>query len=104
MSHPEAPFYQCHKTVQALEIRSINGGWMFPEDTRYDAVEIPDDYLKNFEFKHGIPGYWVKYADGYQSWSPKAAFEEGYHLTDDSAPATPEDKPAKKTAKKQAKH
>ena len=28
--------------------------------------------------KDGQPGYGVKYADGYTSWSPAAAFEEAY--------------------------
>jgi hypothetical protein len=28
--------------------------------------------------KDGKPGYGVKYADGYTSWSPKAQFEEAY--------------------------
>jgi len=28
-------------------------------------------------------GYRVVYPDGYESWSPKAAFEEAYRLTDD---------------------
>lgn len=28
--------------------------------------------------KDGQPGYAVKYADGYTSWSPKAVFEEAY--------------------------
>lgn len=28
--------------------------------------------------KDGQPGYGVKYADGYTSWSPKATFEEAY--------------------------
>lgn len=28
--------------------------------------------------RDGQPGYSVKYADGYISWSPKAAFEEAY--------------------------
>lgn|ERR1044072_22026 len=28
--------------------------------------------------KEGQPGYGVKYADGYTSWSPKAVFEEAY--------------------------
>lgn len=27
-------------------------------------------------------GYKVRYQDGYESWSPKAAFEEAYRLTD----------------------
>jgi len=28
--------------------------------------------------KPEVGGYWVQYADGYQSFSPAAAFEEGY--------------------------
>lgn len=27
---------------------------------------------------YGVHGYGIKYADGYTSWSPKAAFEEAY--------------------------
>lgn len=30
--------------------------------------------------KDGVAGYGVIYADGYQSWSPKAQFEEAYRL------------------------
>lgn len=30
------------------------------------------------EDRDGKPGYGVRYADGYTSWSPKAAFEEAY--------------------------
>lgn len=32
--------------------------------------------------KDGTPGYGVIYADGYQSWSPAAAFEEAYRPTE----------------------
>jgi hypothetical protein len=28
------------------------------------------------------PGYFVRYADGYESWSPKAAFDEAYRKCD----------------------
>ena len=40
-------------------------GWQIP------ANENPDDN-----------GYLVKYSDNYESWSPAAAFDESYHLTD----------------------
>lgn len=30
--------------------------------------------------KEGQPGYGVIYEDGYQSWSPKEAFEAGYEI------------------------
>ena len=32
--------------------------------------------------KDGAPGYGVKYADGYTSWSPKGAFEEAYRTSE----------------------
>lgn len=35
--------------------------------------------------KDGQPGYAVKYADGYISWSPKAVFEEAYRVTEGPA-------------------
>lgn len=34
------------------------------------------------EEREGQPGYAVKYADGYTSWSPKAVFEEAYQPID----------------------
>ncbi len=74
------PKYQCHKTVNAEKIVSIetvkesglqiatlaNGETAsLPENPRYQAVT--GDYL-------------VTYTDGYQSVSPKAVFDEGYSL------------------------
>lgn len=32
--------------------------------------------------KDGKPGYKVVYPDGYESWSPKDAFEEAYRTLD----------------------
>jgi len=31
------------------------------------------------------PGYYVKYSDDYTSWSPKAAFEDGYSSTEEKS-------------------
>ena len=31
---------------------------------------------------NGMPGYRVKYPDGYESWSPKSAFEKAYRELD----------------------
>ena len=28
-------------------------------------------------------GYFVKYEDGYESWSPKSTFEKGYELVEE---------------------
>lgn len=32
--------------------------------------------------KNGVPGYRVKYPDGYVSWSPKETFEKAYRKLD----------------------
>lgn len=36
--------------------------------------------------KDGKPGYGVKYADGYTSWSPADAFEEAYRTSEPGMP------------------
>lgn len=80
----ELPKYKCHKEVRAAKIATIE----YKEENKiflnfengYDPVEV------NFEFvaKHNpsVGGYYVLYNDGYQSWSPAEAFENGYTLVD----------------------
>lgn len=87
------PFYQCHKKVQAAkisEIRELVG----PSDTNGRIVAEPSGYfwLRFGEigaswnvhtewmdrFKPEVGGYFVLYEDGYTSFSPAKAFEEGY--------------------------
>ena len=73
--------YVSHKKVHAGRI--ADG---FPERLRLLVehaglnivveVSVPEEF-----FARGIPhagDYYVEYEDGYQSWSPKAAFEAGY--------------------------
>lgn len=45
-------------------------------DEGYAGITVEADWI----FKHGpkIGGYLVQYADGYKSFSPEKAFEEGY--------------------------
>lgn len=45
---------------------NIQRGWTIPND------ENPED-----------EGYYVKYPDGYVSWSPKKTFEKAYRVLDD---------------------
>ena len=77
----EMPKYVCHKTVHALKIGSIvnQGGEVVivPENTRYAPFSIDDAYIQ--KHKPSAGGYYVVYADGYKSFSPGQAFEEGYH-------------------------
>jgi hypothetical protein len=94
-NNAELPRYQSHKIVHALKIKSIeffhhtndgeSGVWITPEDAYYGQFKAPwhsmfgkvEDILKNE--KRPAPGwYYVVYDDGYVSYSPEKAFEEGY--------------------------
>lgn len=75
------PRYQCHKKVWALKIAAIEF------NANGDAkIAVKEDFLpldvKNFKntFKgdENDLGYYIQYEDGYISWSPTKAFEDGY--------------------------
>lgn len=51
---------------------------MVPADQRYARFTLPVEYLQKHNPVAG--GYYVVYDDGYKSFSPAAAFEEGYAL------------------------
>ena len=88
----EMPKYLSHKEVWALKIAKIepacgdrpagpnedtDGGVIItPEDEGYAPFRVDHDYVR----KHSpqVGGYYVVYQDGYKSWSPEKAFEEGY--------------------------
>jgi len=77
----ELPKYLCHKQVHALEIKMVGvnedgHGLITPEDRRYSAFKVSKEFMDKHNPTYG--GYYVVYEDGYQSFSPKAAFEEGY--------------------------
>lgn len=73
------PMYRSHKTVRALPIIGV---------LEPDAVVLdngtPDGLRVSVDpklFSRGVPqpaDYLVVYSDGYVSWSPKMAFDEGY--------------------------
>lgn len=88
-----APYYRCHKKVWALKIRRIV---LHPLQEEFigrvdlagvDAVIVPERWgfepfavTDEFILKHSPApgGYFVLYEDGYFSYSPAKAFEEGY--------------------------
>lgn len=77
----EMPRYTCHKQVWALRIASISptgdGGAQFlPADDGYAPVYLTPQFMEKHKPEAG--GYYVVYADGYKSFSPAAAFEDGY--------------------------
>ena len=79
------PRYRSHKEVWALKIKSVEldsvtdgSATITPEEDGYAPFRVDHEYVRKHNPKAG--GYYVVYADGYKSWSPAAAFEEGYIL------------------------
>ena len=69
------PRWKCHKEVEAVKIVSIIGDMIIPE-----MGDAPFEVSREYIAKHApeVGGYYVRYADGYESYSPASAFEEGY--------------------------
>jgi len=90
----EMPKYKCHKIVWALQISAIvrdadiaegretdGSATITPVENGYAPFKVTAEYLKKHEPRVG--GYYVIYEGGYESWSPKDAFEAGYRLIED---------------------
>jgi hypothetical protein len=77
----ELPQYQCHKRVRAAKITALrqNGNHDMPDlvlgEIGCVVTHLPDWHLKH---KPEVGGYYVVYEDGYASYSPARAFEDGY--------------------------
>jgi len=75
--------YRSHKVVEAAKITGV-----FDEPVRWFLNGGPDMIAPSLALMERVPGrspiggYYVRYADGYESWSPAEAFEEGYTLVD----------------------
>lgn len=87
----EMPRYRCHKEVWALKIADIvldattaqrenrdtdGSATLKFEDMSYSPRRVSHDYVRKHNPAAG--GYFVVYKDGYESFSPAQAFEEGY--------------------------
>ena len=85
------PLYQCHKNVRAAKIISMRGNgdgthtlsMVYPPFYRESPshlveVQVPAAFMS--QHAPEIGGYFVQYNDGYESYSPAKAFEEGYTL------------------------
>lgn len=75
--------YVCHKNVDAGKITSIEPGLDGGRLIHYqDASGQPAWVMMSWSWwdKHRpmVGGYLVQYRDGYTSYSPAQAFEEGY--------------------------
>ena len=81
----EMPKYVCHKEVRAFKIGDIQTGGMgmfslvpAVAPGGIAPVGVDSDYIDRHIPQVG--GYYVKYEDGYDSYSPAEAFESGYTL------------------------
>lgn len=86
----EMPRYKCHKEVHALKIervqldsddarvegRETDGSARLFVEAPYSPLRVDRDYVRKHNPQAG--GYYVVYEDGYASFSPAAAFENGY--------------------------
>lgn len=93
------PRYQSHKKVWALKIKQVikhahpdpnyddavfeasdafQGAHLFPENERYSPIPVDAAWYRKHDPEAG--GYYVVYEDGYKSYSPAKAFEDGYTL------------------------
>lgn len=96
----EMPKYRSHKTVHALKIiavekikptieelnRILDGSAEMDENPPpagrltvehpFTPIEVGVEFMRKHDPQPG--GYYVVYEDGYASWSPAKAFEEGY--------------------------
>ena len=86
----EMPRYRCHKDVWALKIervqldakeaqiegRETDGSARLFVEPPYGPVRVDSNYVRKHNPQPG--GYYVVYKDGYKSFSPADAFEDGY--------------------------
>lgn len=72
--------YRSHKTVQAAKITGIkptgDAGLLFIDDEQKVHCSVSKEWLDKHQ--PAVGGYFVRYEDGYESFSPADAFEAGY--------------------------
>lgn len=84
----ELPKWRCHKTVRADKIhhRRTSGTLVLESGVEIDLLDRAHaDLGKRLDAMMPMQlsgGYYVRYEDGYESWSPAKAFEEGYTRID----------------------
>jgi len=88
LASAEMPKYKCHKEVHALKIKEIKrdgegedretdgSAIITPEESQFAPFKVSAEYM--YKHKPEVGGYYVVYKDGYKSFSPAEAFEDGY--------------------------
>ena len=79
----EMPRYKCYKEVHALKIFAVEPTGTdgtrvlcFEQEKGFAPIRVTNEYVRKHDPQPG--GYYVVYKDGYLSFSPAKAFEEGY--------------------------
>lgn len=96
----QLPQWKCHKVVQAIKIVRIQfettvSCELVPIDSGFAPIRVDGEYMNRHLGREVVEkmretndyGYFVLYADGYQSWSPSKQFEDGYTLSTPMLPA-----------------
>lgn len=78
--------WTCHKTVYADKIQSVKQYLNGVNDNACELTLEGGEQVTvplSWAVKHNpeSDGYFVRYQDGYESYSPAKAFEEGYTLS-----------------------
>ncbi len=76
----QLPLYRCHKEVRAAKIIAIEDGGALKLDALC-GIEVTVTPGPAWMSRHNpeVGGYFVRYeGDGYESYSPALAFENGY--------------------------
>lgn len=90
----EMPKYKSHKTVWALKIKELIYDWelankenretdgsltIVPAEEGYGPIKVEAKFVpKHDPARPQVGWYFVQYSNGYKSFSPADAFEEGY--------------------------
>jgi hypothetical protein len=82
----EYPKYACHKEVSAAKIAGVehgaDGSLTLHLEGGFDNVVFSHEEMKR-KHKPEAGWYLIVYADGFKSFSPATAFEQGYTLSSD---------------------
>lgn len=57
-------------------VYAVSGAEIVPADDGFAPFPVSAEYIR--KHKPQVGGYYVRYKDGYESFSPAAAFESGY--------------------------
>jgi hypothetical protein len=109
------PRWRCHKIVEAVKIAAVNPRHPGPDDDLVNDKELTEwyrlhggavleladtgepplhmlvSYAYYVKHKPEAGGYFVRYEDGYESFSPAKAFEDGYTRIGDKQTVTAAD-------------